>query len=192
MTLFTISTYSSLPCIRRVSLLRPYLGHTPFIMNMLTAAVLVATPVFAQDSPSDSLSLSLTSDKAHYSSRDPITLTITLENRSLHDITVNKRMAHPGPDLMLDIEDVLGNKLRWLPAAPPPVVTRDDFTVLSAGEKLMVPISDIEIGLFDKFQRDHRYRVKARYQNTEEGRKFNYTAWTGSLTSNTIMFEWKG
>lgn len=161
-------------------------------MDMLTAAVLLATPVFAQDSRPDSLSLSLTSDKAHFSGSIPIALTLTLENRSSHDITVNKRMAHPGPELMLDIEDMRGDKLRWLPAAPPPPVTRNDFTVLGSGQKLVLPISGVEIGLYDKLKRDHQYRVKARYQNTEDGGRFNYAAWTGSLMSNTIIFEWKG
>ena len=101
-------------------------------------------------------------------------------------------MAHPGPDLMIDIEDVMGDKLRWLPAAPPPVITKDDFVVLNSGQKLVVPISDLEIGLYDKFKQGHQYRVKVRYQNTDDGGKFDYTAWRGSLTSNTIMFEWKG
>ncbi len=162
------------------------------LIVILTAAALFAIPAMAQDSVQDSISLSLRSDKVSYSTSDPIAFTVTLENRSLHDITVNKRMAHPGPDLMIDIEDVMGDKLRWLPAAPPRAVTRNDFTVLTSGQKLVLPISGVEIGLFDKLKRDRTYRVKARYENTEDGGRFNHKAWTGSLTSNTIVFEWKG
>lgn len=167
--------------------------HTQQLLkSILTAAVLYATPAIAQDSPHDSISISLRSEKAHYSSSDRIALIIILENRSFHDITVNTRMAHPGPDLMIDIEDVMGKQLRWLPAAPPPPVTREDFTVLNSGQKLVLPISGVEIGLFDKLQLDHKYQVKARYQNTDDGGKFNCAAWIGTLTSNTILFEWKG
>lgn len=161
-------------------------------MILLTAVSLsVAVSTIALGSPPDSVSLSLTSDKAVYSKGESIKLTIVLENLSLRDVTVNKRMAHPGPDLMTEIVDSMGGKLRWLPAAPPPVVTKADFTVLSSGQKLIVPISDLESGLFDKFKRDV-YRVKVRYQNTDRGATFNYAAWTGSLVSNTITFEWKG
>lgn len=191
MSLFTVSKISPSQVEQGFSL-RSACHTRHFLISMLTAGVLSATSALAQDSPSDSLSLSVRADKTHYSSSDRIALTITLENRSPHDITVNKRMAHPGPDLMIDIEDMTGDKLRWLSAAPPPVVTKDDFVVLSSGQKLVVPVSDLEIGLFDKFKRDHTYRMKARYQNTEDGGKFNYVAWRGSLTSNTIMFEWKG
>ncbi|MGC3974768.1 MAG: hypothetical protein QM771_10345 [Nitrospira sp.] len=119
-------------------------------------------------------------------------LTIILENRSSRDITVNKRMANPGPDLMIDIEDLMGNRLRWLAAAPPPAITREDFTVLRAGQKLEVPISVLQIGLFDKLKRKQMYRMTARYQNSETGSKFDYSAWTGSIISNTLLFEWEG
>lgn len=162
-------------------------------MIILTAVLLsVAVSTIAVGSPPDSVSLSLTSDKAVYLQGESVKLTIVLENLSLRDVTVNKRMAHPGPDLMIEIVDSMGNKLRWLPAAPPPVVTKADFTVLSSGQKFIVLISDLESGLFDKFKRENEYWVKVRYHNTENGATFNYAAWTGSLVSNTITFEWKG
>ena len=193
MSLVTVSKISP-PWVEQIFPLRSACSRpTQQLLNsILTAVVLCATSAIAQDSPQDSISISLRSEKAHYSSSDRIALTITLENRSFHDITVNKRLAHPGPDLMIDIEDAMGNHLRWLPAAPPPAGTRNDFTVLNSGQKLVLPLSGVEIGLFDKLQLDHTYRVKARYQNTEDGGKFNYAAWIGTLTSNTVSFEWKG
>lgn len=162
------------------------------ILILMVVVISFATSAIAQPSSQDSIFLSLASEKVNYIHGESVTLIVTLENGSPHNVTVNKRMAHPGPDLMIEIEDSMGSNLRWLPAAPPPAITRDDFIVLSPGQNLVMPISDLEIGLFDKFQREHKYRVKVRYQNTENGRKFNYAAWTGSLTSNTIMFEWKG
>jgi hypothetical protein len=162
------------------------------MISLTSVLVSVAASTIALGSPLDSVSLSLSSDKAVYLKGESVKLTIVLENLSFRDVAVNKRMAHPGPDLMIEIEDSMGNKLRWLPAAPPPVITRDDFTVLSSGQKLVMPISGLEIGLFDKFRRENKYWVKVRYQNTENGAKFNYAAWTGSLVSNTITFEWKG
>ena len=161
-------------------------------MVLLTALLLsIAVSTVAFGSPPDSISLSLTSDKAIYFKGESIKLTIMLENRSLRDVTMNKRMAHPGPDLLTEIVDSSGNKLRWLPAAPPPVVTKADFTVLGSGQIITATLSDLERALFDKFKQDV-YRVKVRYQNRDNGATFNYAAWTGSLVSNTITFEWKG
>jgi hypothetical protein len=158
---------------------------------ILLSSTIFAIAAVAQDSFSDTVAITLTSAKATYSASDPVALTITLENRSPRAITINKRMAHPGPDLMIDIEDVLGNKFRWLPSSPPPLLRRKDFTVLGPGQKLAFSISDLEIGLYDKFETDHTYRVKVRYQNTEDGHEFSYAAWTGSVTSNGIMFKWR-
>ena len=70
-------------------------------------------------------------------------------------------MAHPGPDLMIDIMDSMGNKLRWLAPTPPPIVAKDDFTVLKPGQKLVVPISDLENGLYDKFKVETEYRSRS-------------------------------
>ena len=161
-------------------------------MTSPTAVLLGVLSTVALGSPPDSLALSLSSDKSVYSKGESVKLTIVLENLSLRDLTVNKRMAHPGPDLMIEIMDSMGNKLRWFAPNPPPIVARDDFTVLKPGQKLVVPISDLENGLFDKFKGETEYSVKVRYQNSESGAKFNYAAWTGSLLSNTITFQWKG
>ena len=162
-------------------------------MTSSTAVLLsVALATAPLGSPPDSVSLSLSSDKSVYSKGESVKLTVILENLSVHDLTVNKRMAYPGPDLMIDIMDSMGNKLRWLAPAPPPIVTKEDFTVLKPGQRLVVPISDMEDRLYDKFKVETEYRVKVRYQNTESGAKFNHAAWTGSLLSNTITFRWKG
>ena len=158
---------------------------------ILISSTIFAIAAVAQDSPSGAVAVTLTSAKAAYSASDPVALTITLENRAPHAITINKRMAHPGPDLMIKIKDVLGNQFRWLPPSPPPVLRRKDFTVLSPGQKHAFAISDLEMGLYDKFETDHTYRVRVRYQNTEDGHAFGYAAWTGSVTSNEIMFEWR-
>lgn len=168
-----------------------HIPRCPSLILMAALLPIVALAV-AQNSLEDFLALSLTSAKVHYFGGENVTLTITFENRSPHDITLNKRMANPGPDLIVDIEDVMGNRLRWLPAAPPPMITTEDFTVLSAGQKLEMLISVLQIGLFDKLKREQKYRMTVRYQNTETGGKFNYAAWTGSITSNTILFEWEG
>ena len=156
------------------------------------AALLIAAVALAQNSLDDFLTLSLTSAKGHGFLDENLALKVTFENRSAHDIALNKRMANPGPDLMIDIEDLMGNRLRWLPAAPPHTITREDFTVLRAGQKLEVPISVLQIGLFDKLVRKQKYRMIARYQNSETGSRFAYAAWTGSITSNTILIEWEG
>lgn len=166
-------------------------GPTCSTLPLLAALLSIAAVALAQNTLDDSVALSLSS--ARVSGHDGnVTLTITFENRSTHDITLNKRMANPGPDLMIDIEDLMGNRLRWLPSAPPPTITREDFTVLRAGQKLKVPISVLQIGLFDKLKRKQKYRMTARYQNSETGSKFNYAAWTGLITSNTILFEGEG
>lgn len=167
-------------------------GPTCSTLPLLAALLSIAAVALAQNTLDDSVALSLTSANVHGLHDENVTLTIIFENRSAHDITLNKRMANPGPDLMIDIEDLMGNRLRWLPAAPPPTITREDFTVLRAGQKLEVPISVLQIGLFDKLKRKQKYRMTARYQNSETGSKFNYAAWTGSITSNTILFEGEG
>ena len=163
---------------------------SPFIL--IVAVLSIAGVGLAQIAVAEPLALCLSSAKVHEPDGENITLTITFENRSAKDIVLNKRMANPGPDLMIDIEDLRGNRVRWIPPATPPRITRKDFTVLSAGQKFEMPISILQIGLADKLKREQKYRMKVRYQNTETGSQFNYAAWTGSITSNTILFEWEG
>ena len=158
-----------------------------FAAFLSTAAVALAQNVLPE-----SLAISLSPAQGHERGCENVALTITFENRSSHDVTLNTRMANPGPDLMIDIEDLRGNRLRWLPPAPPPTITRKDFAVLGPGQKLEMPIAVLQIGLFDKLKREQKYRMTARYQNSETGSKFNYAAWTGSITSNTILYEWEG
>lgn len=164
--------------------------YSPFIL--IVTVLSIAGVGLTQNALAEPLALCLSSAKVHELDGENITLALTIENRSAKDIVLNKRMANPGPDLMIDIEDLRGNRVRWIPPAPPPRITREDFTVLSAGQKLVMPISILQIGLADKLKREQKYRMTARYQNTETGSQFNYAAWTGSITSNTILFEWGG
>ncbi len=157
---------------------------TIFVFTTVASAV-----VLASSSDSALLGLTVSPEKSFYLKGEPISLTITLENLSINDLVVNRRLSYPGPDLMIEVTDQLGNRLRWLPAAPPPSLGKSDFVVLNPMAKVTVQISDLESDLFDKFTQENQYSLKVRYTNTDDGSRFNYRAWTGSIVSNTIDFR---
>ena len=160
-------------------------------MRILVSFVLLVATTAAFGA-SDSLSLSLFIDRALSASREAVDLTLVLHNTSTQALIINRRLAYPGPDLMLEIMDPQGVRLRWLPPAPPPSLTRSDFVRLDPGEEFHLKLPDIGRQLFDKLEEGSEYRVRAVYRNDEPGSQWHYAAWTGSLESRPITFRWGG
>ena len=154
---------------------------------LLSFLMLLSTEAMAV---SPALTLLVSADKAQYESGDKIDLTITLENRSGQPLTINRRLAYPGPDLTIEMNDPTGAGLRWLPPAPPPPVEESDFVQLRHGQQLQVMLPDIGQHLFDKVKRSGDYRVRAMYRNQDGGAQWNRAAWTGAVESNVITFRW--
>ncbi|MDP9132191.1 MAG: hypothetical protein M3M98_03540 [Nitrospirota bacterium] len=155
----------------------------PLVMLLTTDVALAITPA---------LTLILAADKTVYTSGDRIALTIRLENMSAQPLTINRRLAYPGPDLTVEITDPRGVRLRWLPPSPPPPVQESDFVQLHPGQQFQVRFPDIGRHLFDKLERAGDYQAKAMYRNTDTGAQWNSSAWTGSLESPVIIFRWGG
>lgn len=154
------------------------------LMLLTTDAAIATTPA--------GLTLSLTTDKPLYRSGDRIDLSIMLENRSGEPMTINRRLAYPGPDLTVEITDPSGMRLRWLPPAPPPPVLESDFVRLGPGQRFEVTLQDISRHLFDKLERTGEYRATATYRNQDGGSQWNHVAWTGSIESRVVTFQWGG
>lgn len=139
---------------------------------------------------SPALTLLLGADKAQYKSGDRIDLTVTFENKSEQLLTINRRLAYPGPHLKVEITGPAGRGLRWLTPAPPPPVQESDLVQLPPGQHLRVTLPDIGRHLFDKFDRPGDYRMRAMYLNQDNGGQWNRAAWTGAVESNVITVRW--
>jgi hypothetical protein len=160
-------------------------------MRVLVSFVLLLAATAALG-VSDSLTLSLFIDRAVSTSREAVDLTLVLHNTSTQALIINRRLAYPGPDLMLEIVDAQGVRLRWLPPAAPPPFTRSDFVRLDPGEEFHLKLPDVGRHLFDKFEPGRDYQVRAIYRNEESGSQWHYAAWIGSLESRPITFRWGG
>lgn len=159
-------------------------------MSPILLLPLLLLPTTEAMTISPAMTLQLNADKAQYTSTDRIDLTITLENKSEQLLTVNRRLAYPGPDLMIEITDPAGTSLRWLPAAPPRPVEESDFVQLHPGAHVQLTMPDIGRHLFEKFKRVGEYRARARYRNEDSGGRWHHAAWTGAVESQVITFRW--
>ncbi len=157
---------------------------------VLSLGMLLMTSGALANSPA--VTISLVADRASYGIGDRIELTMTLVNTSGHPLMINRRLAYPGPDLIVEIRNAQGTSLRWLPPQPPPPLEQADFVELHANQQVTLTIPDIGRHLFDKFTQGEDYRVRAKYHNQDSGSQWGYAAWTGTVESGAITFRWGG
>jgi hypothetical protein len=141
---------------------------------------------------SQPVTLTIATDKYSYLQREPVNVAVALANTSGESLVINKRMAYPGPDLVIEITDPKGALLRWHPPAPPSPVISSDFVRLEPGQEFQVRLSDIARHLFDPFRLAGEYRVRAVYENREAGTQWHHAAWTGTVQSPAITIRWGG
>jgi hypothetical protein len=135
------------------------------------------------------LSLKIRLDKEVYRSGEPIRVTLALKNMCDTPLLINHRIAlwH---EIRLHIKDNKGLTLRWLPPAPPPPLTINNFSTLAPQQQLSWEIGNVNQILYDKLV-PGIYMITATYQNTS-GEELGIHAWTGQLESNPVSFEVAG
>lgn len=163
-------------------------------MENYKSSVLVVDEGEKEESHHDSsketlLTLTINLDNKVYNLNEPIEIKVDgiIENSSQTELIINTRFAFPGPELYLNFISDAGKVLRWLPAAPPRPLTRQDFKTLRPGEKTNFTLIIYSSDLYDKLNLGP-YVAQATYVNSA-GDKFGLNAWKGRIYSNKVSFE---
>ncbi len=134
------------------------------------------------------LRLTIKPARATYRILDPMTIALTLENRSSRAVTVNARLslADPAVDgcaVTFALSGPDGAEIPFFHFVNVPPSDREDFVTLAPGQRL-----EREYDLYSGFSimRAGVYRVRAQYENQDDGSSFSLSAWTGTLESNLL------
>jgi hypothetical protein len=142
---------------------------------------------------SDALEFQLRVTKEKYSVGEPIEVILLLTNRSDTPLTVNKRMGfNPGHmgegswEVRFNVTFPPGKRLVIGTLINPVSLEDDDFTILAPGREIS---SIMTLTRFYWMELPGTYTVTATYHNSDDGRRFGLSAWTGDIASNPIHFK---
>lgn len=118
----------------------------------------------------------------------PLDVFVNLTNICDHSITINQRFYHIGPDIFINIYDVSGKQLSFLPHGPPPPVTEDLFKQLDPHKIVSFSVKNIAVGLYDKLT-PGTYKLNIVFKNIlRKADGFSIE----EFKSNTLTFTVKG
>jgi hypothetical protein len=125
-------------------------------------------------------------DKPTYNAGEPVRLKLTLKNRTTEPLAVNRRFG-----LSREIEVELFKEPEGFQDFGPPdkgfPFRKEDFIVVNPGEDLEQTIVLTERLALP--MKAGAYALRAFYRNSESGKRFGLTAWTGEVVSNRLSFQ---
>lgn len=134
--------------------------------------------------------ITLTLDKADYSSGEAIQATLFLRNATNESLLVNKRMAvnlPSAPDAVREVSFLIsgpsGQELPLNARINVRLPTEDDFSILSPGQTVQ---QTRELQSLYSFEESGQYSIYAVYQNMEDPPS-GAEAWKGEITSNLVI-----